>query len=71
MPVYWFLNAVTRITSSDGPLGNGVDTVPTHSTLTTMHRNNGCVYYRALVHFEHLLSVLRALTLRNENNSVH
>ena len=31
----------------------------------------GCVYYRALVHFEHLLSVLRALTLRNYPNSVH
>ena len=31
----------------------------------------GCVYYRALVHFEHLLSVLRALTLKNQNNSVH
>ena len=34
-------------------------------------RDLGCVYYRALVHFEHLLSVLRALTLRNQNNSVH
>lgn len=33
--------------------------------------NRGCVYYRALVHFEHLLSVLRALTLKNQNNSVH
>ena len=31
-----------------------------------LHQHNGCVYYRALVHFEHLLSVLRALTLKNQ-----
>ena len=39
-----------------------------------VRQGQGCVYYRALVHFEHfehLLSVLRALTLKNQNNSVH
>ena len=39
-----------------------------HLVLTLV---SGCVYYRALVHFEHLLSVLRALRLKNQNNSVH
>ena len=30
-----------------------------------------CVYYRALVHFEHRLSVLRVLHSQNQQNSVH
>ena len=42
-----------------------------HLQCTQLLNSAGCVYYRALVHFEHLLSVLRALTLKNQNNSVH